>query len=631
MGRAIAIATPFFFALIGLEYAWGRLRGRNTYRLNDAVNSLSLGVLSQLSNLFTQLLRVGLYAFVWAQLAIWKLPADAWWAWVTGIVVYDFCYYWHHRVGHESAVFWASHVVHHQSQEFNLSTALRQTSSGALLGWLFYLPMAVIGFPPQVFAVAALIDLLYQYWIHTEHVGRLGWLDRILATPSNHRVHHAINDRCVDRNYGGILIVWDRLFGSFAPEGERCVYGTRAPLDSWDPIWANVEIYVDLARKAWRTPRWRDKLKVWLKPPGWCPPDADPAIWAAARFDLDIVRRYDPPTDPAMRWFATIALALSIVATLPLLWFADRLPMRVVVAWALAVTSVLWLAGAVSGSPSGSALVAAARTGSRTAVAAAVTAIAEHRAARREQAALVGRRLPVAVWGPAFVFVVPRIAGLGIAVAALTLVRCESGVPRSRRRVAASLPWRRRRADGGELHDHGILQELRGKGADLVRHRRGEEQRLPLGRQCLDETADVALEADVGQAIRGIDREKLDAAEIDRALRDMIEQPSGGRDDDIDAVLEDLDLGRVVDAALDQHTAQLELLGVAAQSVFGARSELPGWHQEERAWRGPRVRDRVVAQALQHGQPVRERPPRAIPCERQEISPGQDGLNRLPL
>jgi len=133
MGRAIAIATPFFFALIGLEYAWGRLRGRNTYRLNDAVNSLSLGVLSQLSNLFTQLLRVGLYAFVWAQLAIWKLPAEAWWVWVTGIVVYDFCYYWHHRVGHESAIFWASHVVHHQSQEFNLSTALRQTSSGALL------------------------------------------------------------------------------------------------------------------------------------------------------------------------------------------------------------------------------------------------------------------------------------------------------------------------------------------------------------------------------------------------------------------------------------------------------------------------------------------------------------------
>jgi len=347
MGRAIAVATPFFFALIGLEYAWGRLRGRNTYRLNDAVNSLSLGVLSQISNLFTQLLRVGLYTFVYAYVSIWRLPADAWWVWVAGLVAYDFCYYWHHRLGHESAIFWASHVVHHQSQEFNLSTALRQTSSGALLGWLFYLLMAVIGFPPPVFAAAALIDLLYQYWIHTEHVGRLGWLDRVFATPSNHRVHHAVNDGYIDRNYGGILIVWDRLFGSFASETERCVYGTRAPLDSWDPIWANLEVYVDLARKSWRVPRWRDKLKVWLKRPGWRPADADPASWPATRFDIAAVCRYDPPTDGAARRFAVVDLVLAIAATLPLLWLADRLPMRVIVAWSLSVTITLWLACAV--------------------------------------------------------------------------------------------------------------------------------------------------------------------------------------------------------------------------------------------------------------------------------------------
>ena len=347
MGRAIAVATPFFFALIGLEYAWGRLRGRNTYRLNDAINSLSLGVLSQISNLFTQLLRVGLYTLVFGYVSIVQLPANAWWVWITGVVVYDFCYYWHHRLGHESAIFWASHVVHHQSQEFNLSTALRQTSSGALLGWLFYLPMAVIGFPPPVFAAAALIDLLYQYWIHTEHIGRLGWPDRVFATPSNHRVHHAVNDRYIDRNYGGILIVWDRLFGSFVPETERCVYGTRAPLESLDPLWANLEVYADLARKSWRAPRWGDKLKVWLKPPGWRPPHADPASWPAARFDIAAVRRYDPSTGVVQRRFAVSALALAIAATLPLLWFADRLSLQVIVACSLAVTFTLWLAGAV--------------------------------------------------------------------------------------------------------------------------------------------------------------------------------------------------------------------------------------------------------------------------------------------
>ncbi len=462
LGRAIAIATPVFFVLIGLEYAWGRLRGRNTYRLNDAVASLSLGVLSQLSNLFTQLLRVGLYAIAWTHLAIRPLPLDAWWVWVSGVVVYDFCYYWHHRLGHESAIFWAAHVVHHQSQEFNLSTALRQTSSGAFLGWLFYLPMAVAGFPPQVFAGAALIDLLYQYWIHTEHVGRLGPIDRILATPSNHRVHHAVNDRYVDRNYGGILIVWDRLFGSFAPESERCVYGTRAPLDSWDPIWANLEVYADLARKSWRAPRWVDKLKVWFKPPGWRPPDADPATWPPSSFDLARVRRYDPPMDSGVRWFAAIQLSLAIVATLPLLWFADALPARISVAWAIAIAITLWLTAAVMqrrlgivralglqaavvALAAGSALVATPRTGSRPTVAATVT-VAEHRSAGRKQAAFVGRRLPVAVRCSTLCVVDTRVAGLSVAVS--DRVRRRTAIATALRHVGAGGTRRWCRTDG---------------------------------------------------------------------------------------------------------------------------------------------------------------------------------------
>jgi sterol desaturase/sphingolipid hydroxylase (fatty acid hydroxylase superfamily) len=131
------------------------------------------------------------------------------------LVFYDFCYYWLHRAGHRVAVLWAAHVVHHQSEDYNLSTALRQTSSGFLLGWIFYLPMAVAGVPPLVFGVVALVDLLYQYWVHTQQIGRLGWFDRWFCSPSNHRVHHAVNDRYLDKNYGGILIVWDRLFGSF--------------------------------------------------------------------------------------------------------------------------------------------------------------------------------------------------------------------------------------------------------------------------------------------------------------------------------------------------------------------------------------------------------------------------------
>ena len=163
--QVIVLATPVFLLLIAAEYGYGRWRGRNTYRLNDAINSISLGMLSQISAVLTRLFRVGLYTAVfswvsfWHNEAFWTSPAG----WLLALVFYDFCYYWLHRAGHEMAVFWAAHVVHHQSQDYNLSTALRQTSSGALLGWIFYLPMAVAGVPPLVFGVVALVDLLYQY------------------------------------------------------------------------------------------------------------------------------------------------------------------------------------------------------------------------------------------------------------------------------------------------------------------------------------------------------------------------------------------------------------------------------------------------------------------------------------
>jgi alkylglycerol monooxygenase len=347
MGRTIAIATPVFFALIALEYLVGRVRGRSNYRLNDALNSLSLGVMSQLVGLFTRVLAVGIYVAVYDSIAIAHLPEDAWWVWVLGIVLYDFCYYWNHRLGHESAVFWAAHVVHHQSQAYNLSTALRQTSSGALLGWLFYLPMAILGIPPEVFVVAAVIDLLYQYWIHTEQVGRLGWFDRWFASPSNHRVHHAVNDRYIDRNYGGILMVWDRLFGTFVEETEPCVYGTRSPLNSWDPLWANLEVYVDLARKSWRAARLGDKLLVWIMPPGWQPALASGGPWRKPHFDLESVRHFDPPMSRGKRWFATIQFIVVLLGSIPLLWYSTTLSLAQMLMAAVAAVVVLWITGAV--------------------------------------------------------------------------------------------------------------------------------------------------------------------------------------------------------------------------------------------------------------------------------------------
>ena len=269
--RIITLATPVFFLLISLELLAARQMGKKVYHAGDAVASIGLGILSQVTGVFSRLLRIGLYALAYRHLALFHLSASSPLVWLGALLLYDFCYYWLHRAGHEVNLLWAAHVVHHQSEFYNLGTALRQTSSGVLLGWLFYLPMALIGVPIEVFAVAALIDLLYQFWIHTELIGSLGWFDRWFASPSNHRVHHAVNLRYLDRNYGGILILWDRLFKSFEPEdmSEPCVYGTRAPLRSFNPMWANLEVYAAALRDSWRATTWRERLLLWFGPPGW--------------------------------------------------------------------------------------------------------------------------------------------------------------------------------------------------------------------------------------------------------------------------------------------------------------------------------------------------------------------------
>jgi sterol desaturase/sphingolipid hydroxylase (fatty acid hydroxylase superfamily) len=346
--QIIVLATPVFFLLIGIEIVWGWAKGRNTYQFDDALNSISLGMLSQISAVLTRLLRVGIYTAVYASVAL--LPNEdfwtTWYGWLIALVFYDFCYYWLHRAGHECALFWAAHVVHHQSRDFNLSTALRQTSSGALLGWIFYLPMAAAGVPPLVYGTVALIDLLYQYWVHTEHVRKLGWFDRWFCSPSNHRVHHSVNQRYLDRNYGGILIIWDRMFGSFQEEDGPCVYGTRSALNSWDPLWANAEVYWALLKDSWHARNWFDKLRVWFKPPGWRPADVA-ARFPKPAFDLARMQRYSPPMGRAAKWFGALQFALLLTGSVVFLWFTDGLPLVTSAVWLGVLTAGLWATGAV--------------------------------------------------------------------------------------------------------------------------------------------------------------------------------------------------------------------------------------------------------------------------------------------
>ena len=346
--KVIALATPVFFALIGIELLVARLRGRRAYRSNDAVTSIGLGVISQLAGVFLKVLTVGVYAWCVEHVALFALPADAWWVWVSGLLLYDFLYYWLHRMGHEVNILWAAHVVHHQSEDYNLSTALRQTATGGLLGWLFYLPMALLGYPVSVFVAVALIDLLYQFWVHTEQVGKLGWFDRVFCSPSNHRAHHAVNDRYLDHNYGGILILWDRLFGTFVEENDRDppVYGTRAPLRSFNPLWANLEVYWATWQDARRATRWRDKLQIWFRPPGWRPADVA-AAYPKPAFVLTRPR-FDPPLDRARTLYGLVQFALLLGLTThflglathagPLLLLGDAL----VIALSLTVLGAWW-------------------------------------------------------------------------------------------------------------------------------------------------------------------------------------------------------------------------------------------------------------------------------------------------
>ena len=331
----IVYAIPVFMVSIVLEAWIAHRRGIKVYDIPDALTSLHLGVVSQVTGLLIKLAGVSLYVLIYENYRLAELPADSLWIFVVALVVYDFCYYWNHRLGHEVNILWASHVVHHSSEYFNLSTALRQTSTGHFFGWIFYVPMALAGFPPVVFVTVAVIDLLYQYWVHTELIGRLGWVDRVLVTPSNHRVHHGQNVYCIDKNYGGILIVWDRLFGSFAEErdDEKIVYGIRTPLQSFNPVWGNLHYYVHLFRASLNTKGWLAKIGLWIAPPGG---------WSKAplpHFEPADFHHFDCQTPGALRWYAWIQYSLIIPCVVHILALGDSLPMSHTLTYAIGIVA----------------------------------------------------------------------------------------------------------------------------------------------------------------------------------------------------------------------------------------------------------------------------------------------------
>jgi sterol desaturase/sphingolipid hydroxylase (fatty acid hydroxylase superfamily) len=263
------LAIPAFLVLLVGEALAVRGRPVKGYEARDTATSLGLGVANVVISAGVKVGVFGLYLWVY-QFRLFDLPA-AWWTWVLLFFAEDLCYYAFHRAGHEVRFFWAAHVNHHSSRYYNLSTALRQSWTTPLTGPLFWLPLPLLGFHPAMIAIAQAVSLIYQFWLHTELIDRLGPLERVFNTPSHHRVHHGRNVEYLDRNYGGILIVWDRLFGSFEPERAPVDYGLTKNIETFHPLKVAFHEWAALGRDVLAAGSLRDRIALLCKPPGWSP------------------------------------------------------------------------------------------------------------------------------------------------------------------------------------------------------------------------------------------------------------------------------------------------------------------------------------------------------------------------
>ena len=266
----ILFAIPFFLLLIGIELFIGWLGKKNYYRFNDTITNLNVGVGSQAFGLLFKVLLFGFYLLVYENFAIWHQPVTLW-SLLLAIVGQDFFFYWAHRWGHTVNIFWGAHIVHHQSEEYNLSVALRQSWFHNLMAFPIYIPLPLMGFDPMIFFAALAAHTLYQFWIHSRFIPKFPrWIEYIFNTPSHHRVHHAIDPKYVDKNYAGVFIILDRMFGTFREEDDEPTYGITKPLNSWNPTWANVHYYADMWA-AMKQMKWADKLRMIVAKPGWLP------------------------------------------------------------------------------------------------------------------------------------------------------------------------------------------------------------------------------------------------------------------------------------------------------------------------------------------------------------------------
>jgi alkylglycerol monooxygenase len=325
----IILSIPIFFLLIGLEVAYDfyqkRKSGQGLYRLNDALNNISCGVIEQITGLFVKVFTVGAFTVVYHWSAP-RLPYEwpsHWAFYVAAFVLIDLGYYWAHRLSHQVNLFWTGHVIHHQSEDYNLSVALRQGALQKVFTFWVYLPLAALGLPPMWFALSIGLNLLYQFWIHTEAVRSMGILEHVLNTPSHHRVHHGRNPKYIDKNHAGVFIIWDKMFGTFQKEQEPPTYGITKPTGTFNPVWAHAKPFADLADELKAIPGWADKIRFLFKPPGWYPSSLGgfrPAPPVPPEF-----QKFDSPISAQLQVYILVRYAAVLVIVAWFLFNLDKI------------------------------------------------------------------------------------------------------------------------------------------------------------------------------------------------------------------------------------------------------------------------------------------------------------------
>ena len=311
--KSLFFAIPTFVLLISLEAWVAKKKGVNINRSVDMISSLSSGVTNTVRDGIKFSFVIISYSWLVENIAMYKLT-PIWLAVVIAFVVEDFAGYWMHRLNHRVNIFWNRHIIHHSSEDFNLSCALRQSISNTVkFSAIFMIPAALLGIPPAIFAVLGPLHLFMQFWYHTQLIGKLGLLEYLIVTPSHHRVHHAINPEYIDKNYSQILIIWDKLFGTFQPELEsvKPVYGTLKPMKTWNPVIINFKHFWHLFKDAWHTKSIIDKIKIWFMPTGWRPEDVK------EKFPIEVINdphkqiKYETKNSPLLISWGWIQLTVT--------------------------------------------------------------------------------------------------------------------------------------------------------------------------------------------------------------------------------------------------------------------------------------------------------------------------------